>query len=153
MAHHITKNPKNKNKNIKNTFIILFFFLALSWSLDHLFIASTWHGSLTYFSLWGILSWSRGGSRSCEGAGLGFLIPIKAFLLFVIFGGFFFFFFFFFVESVFGMWRDPGAPTDSFYEVRPECTDVPKTRFKIKVPSLLNALRVYWYRLIDGTIT
>ncbi|OVA11131.1 Rab-GTPase-TBC domain [Macleaya cordata] len=30
------------------------------------------------------------------------------------------------------MWRDPGAPTDSFYEVRADCTDVPKTRFKIK---------------------
>lgn len=31
------------------------------------------------------------------------------------------------------MWRDPGAPADSFYQVRPECTDVPKTRFRIKV--------------------
>jgi len=31
------------------------------------------------------------------------------------------------------MWRDPGATADSFYQVRPECTDVPKTRFKIKV--------------------
>lgn len=36
------------------------------------------------------------------------------------------------------MWRDAGIPADSFYEVRPECTDVPKTRFKIKVsPSVL----------------
>ncbi|KAF6166845.1 hypothetical protein GIB67_026624 [Kingdonia uniflora] len=31
------------------------------------------------------------------------------------------------------MWRDTGAPSDSFYEVRSDCTDVPKTRFKIKV--------------------
>lgn len=31
------------------------------------------------------------------------------------------------------MWRDPGAPADSFYQVRPECTNVPKTRFRIKV--------------------
>lgn len=31
------------------------------------------------------------------------------------------------------MWRDPGAPADSFYEVRPECTDVPKSKFRIKV--------------------
>jgi hypothetical protein len=30
------------------------------------------------------------------------------------------------------MWRNPGVPGDSFYEVRPECTDVPKSRFKIK---------------------
>lgn len=30
------------------------------------------------------------------------------------------------------MWRDSGLPTDSFYEVRPECNDVPKTKFKIK---------------------
>lgn len=30
------------------------------------------------------------------------------------------------------MWKDPGLPTDSFYEVRAECTDVPKTKFKIK---------------------
>ncbi|KAJ6797542.1 TBC1 domain family member 17-like [Iris pallida] len=30
------------------------------------------------------------------------------------------------------MWRDSGLPTDSFYEVRPECGDVPKTKFKIK---------------------
>ncbi|XP_071730209.1 rab GTPase-activating protein 22-like [Rutidosis leptorrhynchoides] len=28
--------------------------------------------------------------------------------------------------------KDPGIPTDSFYEVRAECTDVPKTKFKIK---------------------
>ncbi|XP_027341464.1 GTPase-activating protein GYP7-like isoform X4 [Abrus precatorius] len=31
-----------------------------------------------------------------------------------------------------GMWRDPGLSADSFYEIRPECTDLPITRFKIK---------------------
>ncbi|XP_058092811.1 rab GTPase-activating protein 22-like [Magnolia sinica] len=36
------------------------------------------------------------------------------------------------------MWKDTGAPTDSFYEVRPECTDVPKTRFKIKAGKTLS---------------
>lgn len=30
------------------------------------------------------------------------------------------------------MWGNAGEPADSYYEVRPECTDVPKTRFKIK---------------------
>lgn len=35
------------------------------------------------------------------------------------------------------LWKDPGIPTDSFYEVRAECTDVPKTKFKIKVSPLL----------------
>ncbi|XP_027341466.1 TBC1 domain family member 15-like isoform X6 [Abrus precatorius] len=30
------------------------------------------------------------------------------------------------------MWRDPGLSADSFYEIRPECTDLPITRFKIK---------------------
>ncbi|XP_077221576.1 rab GTPase-activating protein 22-like isoform X2 [Tasmannia lanceolata] len=37
------------------------------------------------------------------------------------------------------MWRDSGAPTDSFYQVRPECGDVPKTRFKIKAGKTLSA--------------
>ncbi|XP_016461924.1 rab GTPase-activating protein 22 isoform X1 [Nicotiana tabacum] len=37
------------------------------------------------------------------------------------------------------MWRDPGAPADSFYQVRPECTDVPKTRFRIKAGKTLSA--------------
>ncbi|KAF7112166.1 hypothetical protein RHSIM_RhsimUnG0252500 [Rhododendron simsii] len=36
------------------------------------------------------------------------------------------------------MWRDPGIPTDSFYQVRPECTDVPKTKFKIKAGKTLS---------------
>lgn len=33
------------------------------------------------------------------------------------------------------MWNVAGTPADSFYEVRPECSDVPRTRFKIKVRS------------------
>ncbi|KAG5120160.1 hypothetical protein JHK82_034580 [Glycine max] len=37
------------------------------------------------------------------------------------------------------MWRDPGVPADSFYEIRPECTDVPVTRFKIKAGKTLSA--------------
>ncbi|KAK4753316.1 hypothetical protein SAY87_022114 [Trapa incisa] len=36
------------------------------------------------------------------------------------------------------MRRDPGASVDSFYEVRPECTDVPRTRFKIKAGKTLS---------------
>ncbi|KAL1325380.1 hypothetical protein HN51_035445 [Arachis hypogaea] len=36
------------------------------------------------------------------------------------------------------MWRDPGVPADSFYEVRPECTDVPKSRFRIKAGKTLS---------------
>ncbi|KAI4321937.1 hypothetical protein MLD38_035260 [Melastoma candidum] len=36
------------------------------------------------------------------------------------------------------MWGDPGIPTDSFYQIRPECTDVPKTRFKIKAGKTLS---------------
>ncbi|KAL3612611.1 hypothetical protein D5086_003631 [Populus alba] len=36
------------------------------------------------------------------------------------------------------MWRDPGQPADSYYQVRPECTDVPKTRFKIKAGKTLS---------------
>lgn len=31
------------------------------------------------------------------------------------------------------MWGGPAEPADSYYAVRPECTDVPRTRFKIKV--------------------
>ncbi|KAI4388340.1 hypothetical protein MLD38_000676 [Melastoma candidum] len=37
------------------------------------------------------------------------------------------------------MWGDPGIPTDSFYQIHPECTDVPKTRFKIKAGKTLSA--------------
>lgn len=31
------------------------------------------------------------------------------------------------------MWGASAEPVDSYYEVRPECTDVPVTKFKIKV--------------------
>ncbi|KAK7405081.1 hypothetical protein VNO78_06266 [Psophocarpus tetragonolobus] len=37
------------------------------------------------------------------------------------------------------MWRDPGTPADSFYETRPECTDVPKSKFRIKAGKTLSA--------------
>ncbi|KAG2371827.1 uncharacterized protein HKW66_Vig0239480 [Vigna angularis] len=37
------------------------------------------------------------------------------------------------------MWRDPGVSADSFYEIRPECTDVPISRFKIKAGKTLSA--------------
>lgn len=37
------------------------------------------------------------------------------------------------------MWFDLGAPADSFYETRPECTDVPKSRFRIKAGKTLSA--------------
>lgn len=37
------------------------------------------------------------------------------------------------------MWRDPGAPADSFYQVRPECKDVPKSKFRIKNGKTLSA--------------
>lgn len=46
-----------------------------------------------------------------------------------------------------GMWRDAGAPTDSFYEVRPECTDVPKTKFKIKAGKTLSVRK--WQAAFD----
>ncbi|KAI4366136.1 hypothetical protein MLD38_022054 [Melastoma candidum] len=39
----------------------------------------------------------------------------------------------------FGMWRDPGTPADSYYEVRAECVDVPKTHFRIKAGKTLSA--------------
>ncbi|XP_019458564.1 PREDICTED: GTPase-activating protein GYP7-like [Lupinus angustifolius] len=38
------------------------------------------------------------------------------------------------------MWRDPGVPADSFYQIRPECTsDVPISRFKIRGGRTLSA--------------
>ncbi|XVF70548.1 hypothetical protein PTKIN_Ptkin11bG0170400 [Pterospermum kingtungense] len=37
------------------------------------------------------------------------------------------------------MWGAPAEPADSYYEVRPECTDVPITRFKIKPGKTLSA--------------
>ncbi|KAI4322811.1 hypothetical protein L6164_022470 [Bauhinia variegata] len=36
------------------------------------------------------------------------------------------------------MWRDSGAPADSFYETRPECTDVPNSRFRIRAGKTLS---------------
>ncbi|XP_047336452.1 rab GTPase-activating protein 22-like [Impatiens glandulifera] len=36
------------------------------------------------------------------------------------------------------MWRAADIPTDSYYEVRAECTDVPKTKFKIKAGKTLS---------------
>ncbi|KAG9454130.1 hypothetical protein H6P81_007034 [Aristolochia fimbriata] len=39
------------------------------------------------------------------------------------------------------MWNTPGESTDSYYEVRPECSDVPKTRFKIKAGKTLSQRR------------
>ncbi|XP_017254775.1 uncharacterized protein LOC108224611 isoform X3 [Daucus carota subsp. sativus] len=36
------------------------------------------------------------------------------------------------------MWRDSGVSTESFYQVRPECTDVPKTKFKIRAGKTLS---------------
>ncbi|GAV60658.1 RabGAP-TBC domain-containing protein [Cephalotus follicularis] len=37
------------------------------------------------------------------------------------------------------MWGYTGEPGDSYYEVRPECTDVPKSKFKIKPGKTLSA--------------
>lgn len=39
------------------------------------------------------------------------------------------------------MWGNSGEPADSYYEVRPECTDVPKTRFKIRAGKTLSVRR------------
>ncbi|KAJ4760789.1 Ypt/Rab-GAP domain of gyp1p superfamily protein [Rhynchospora pubera] len=39
------------------------------------------------------------------------------------------------------MWKDSGIPADDFYQVRPECTDVPKTKFKIRNGKTLSARR------------
>ncbi|XP_039034227.1 TBC1 domain family member 15-like isoform X2 [Hibiscus syriacus] len=39
------------------------------------------------------------------------------------------------------MWGAPGEAADSYYTVRPECTDVPRTRFKIKPGKTLSARR------------
>ncbi|XP_057795376.1 uncharacterized protein LOC131011619 isoform X2 [Salvia miltiorrhiza] len=30
------------------------------------------------------------------------------------------------------MWKDVGTPADSYYQVRPDCTDVPERKFRIK---------------------
>ncbi|GKV15700.1 hypothetical protein SLEP1_g26464 [Rubroshorea leprosula] len=39
------------------------------------------------------------------------------------------------------MWGNGGEPADSYYEVRPECTNVPKSKFKIKPGKTLSARR------------
>lgn len=39
------------------------------------------------------------------------------------------------------MWRDAGISADSFYELKPDCGDVPKTRFKIKAGRTLSVRR------------
>ncbi|XP_074302493.1 uncharacterized protein LOC141634088 [Silene latifolia] len=36
------------------------------------------------------------------------------------------------------MWLDPGQPADSYYEVRPEITDAPKSKFRIKAGKTLS---------------
>ncbi|CAO2833505.1 unnamed protein product [Amaranthus hypochondriacus] len=36
------------------------------------------------------------------------------------------------------LWRDPGQPADSYYEVRSEITDAPKTKFRIKAGKTLS---------------
>lgn len=37
------------------------------------------------------------------------------------------------------MWRDPGTPADSYYQVRSECADVPESKFRIKAGKTLSA--------------
>ncbi|PIN15129.1 Ypt/Rab-specific GTPase-activating protein GYP7 [Handroanthus impetiginosus] len=44
-----------------------------------------------------------------------------------------------FLDKLGKMWRDPGAPADSYYQVRPECTDVPESKFRIKAGKTLSA--------------
>ncbi|MBA0809668.1 hypothetical protein Gohar_025301 [Gossypium harknessii] len=39
------------------------------------------------------------------------------------------------------MWGAPAEPADSYYEVRPECTDVPNTKFKIRPGKTLSVRR------------
>lgn len=36
------------------------------------------------------------------------------------------------------IWRDPGEPTDSYYQARPEVTDAPKTKFRIRAGKTLS---------------
>ena len=44
------------------------------------------------------------------------------------------------------MWGAAAEPADSYYQVRPECTDVAKTRFKIKVTLIF--LLFYFFVLV-----
>lgn len=52
----------------------------------------------------------------------------------------------------FGMWFDTGAPTDSFYEVRAECSDVPKTRFKIKVCGFFDPISMLFILILTSVL-
>ena len=88
--------------------------------------ACTWPAARDLGSLWNILwansfcwvfvHFSRGSSYWVFF--VFWVLKAKEFLWLFVFSG-----------SVF----DPGTPADSYYQVRPECIDVPKTRFKIKV--------------------
>ncbi|MBA0795322.1 hypothetical protein Gohar_006193 [Gossypium harknessii] len=48
------------------------------------------------------------------------------------------------------MWGGPAEPADSYYAVRPECTDVPRTRFKIKPGKTLSARKWQAAFSLDG---
>ncbi|KAH7662166.1 Ypt/Rab-specific GTPase-activating protein GYP7 and related proteins protein [Dioscorea alata] len=50
------------------------------------------------------------------------------------------------------MWRDSGEPADSFYAVRPDCSDVTKTRFKIKAGKTLSPRRWHAAFTPDGCL-
>ncbi|XVE50560.1 hypothetical protein DITRI_Ditri01bG0172500 [Diplodiscus trichospermus] len=50
------------------------------------------------------------------------------------------------------MWGAPAEPVDSYYEVRPECTDVPITRFKIKPGKTLSARKWHAAFSPDGQL-
>ncbi|PPD86992.1 hypothetical protein GOBAR_DD16065 [Gossypium barbadense] len=48
------------------------------------------------------------------------------------------------------MWGGPAEPADSYYAVRPGCTDVPRTRFKIKPGKTLSARKWQAAFSLDG---
>ncbi|CAF2072190.1 hypothetical protein HID58_041930 [Brassica napus] len=50
------------------------------------------------------------------------------------------------------MWGAAAEPADSYYQVRPECTDVAKTRFKIKPGKTLSVRKWQAAFLQDGTL-
>ncbi|XP_021758816.1 TBC1 domain family member 15-like [Chenopodium quinoa] len=50
------------------------------------------------------------------------------------------------------MWRDPGQPADSYYEVRPEITDAPKTKFRIKAGKTLSVRKWQSAFTADGEL-
>lgn len=47
------------------------------------------------------------------------------------------------------MWGAAAEPADSYYQVRPECTDVAKTRFKIKVTFFLSVFFFFLFCVGD----